>query len=186
MIHRRRRPAITLPGTLTAAAQRGLVALGFIAGLIAIGIGAASTAWSSPLLPVFEACCLYPIIVVVILELRPAVIALRGERRAIRHFRRQLDALPALTQSSANPATPRSSSNRSGRRRVTRVPPWRSRQMKARPAARLDLEDHAILAMRVAGDSLVEIAKTLGVPEPAIANRIAAIVAKLELLRRAP
>jgi hypothetical protein len=115
MIHRRRRPAVTLPGTLTAAAQRGLVALGFIAGLIAIGIGAASTAWSSPLLPVFEACCLYPIIVVVILELRPAVIALRGERRAIRHFRRQLDALPALTQSSANPATPRSSSKPPGR-----------------------------------------------------------------------
>lgn len=95
IIQPRRRPAGTLPPvTHSAAAQRGLIALGFIAALIAIGIGAASTAWSSPLLPVFEACCLYPIILVVILELRPAVIALRAGRRAIRCFRRQLHALP--------------------------------------------------------------------------------------------
>jgi hypothetical protein len=95
MIQPRRRPAVSLPpATRRAAAQRGLVALGFIAAFIAIGIGAASTAWSSPLLPVFEACCLYPIILVVILQLRPAVVALRGGRRAIRRLRRQLDALP--------------------------------------------------------------------------------------------
>lgn len=95
MIQPRRRPAISLPpGTRRAAAQRGVVAVGFIAAFIAIGIGAASTASSSPLLPVFGACCLYPIILVVILELRPAVVARRAGRRAIRCFRRQLDALP--------------------------------------------------------------------------------------------
>jgi hypothetical protein len=96
MIHPRRHPAVTLPPiTHRAAAQRALVALGLIAAFIAIGIGAASTAWNSPLLlPVFEACCLCPIILVVILELRPAVLALRERRRAIRCFRRQLDALP--------------------------------------------------------------------------------------------
>lgn len=95
MIQPRRRPAVTLPPVAhRAAAQRGLVALGFIAAFIAIGIGAATTAWNSPLLPVFEACCLYPIILVVILELRPVVVALRGGRRAIRFFRRELDALP--------------------------------------------------------------------------------------------
>jgi DNA-binding NarL/FixJ family response regulator len=57
-----------------------------------------------------------------------------------------------------------------------------SPQMKSYAAARLDPADHAILAMRVAGDSPVEIASTLGVPEPAIEKRIAAIVARLELL----
>lgn len=58
-------------------------------------------------------------------------------------------------------------------------------QMKADAAARLDPADHAILAMRVAGDSPVEIAATLGVPDATIAHRIAAIVAKLEPLRSA-
>jgi DNA-binding NarL/FixJ family response regulator len=43
----------------------------------------------------------------------------------------------------------------------------------------------AILAMRVAGDSPVEIAATLGVPDATIAHRIAAIVAKREPLRSA-
>ena len=39
--------------------------------------------------------------------------------------------------------------------------------------------------MRVAGDSPVEIASALVVPEPAIADRIAANIAKLEPLQRA-
>ena len=61
-------------------------------------------------------------------------------------------------------------------------------QMKADAAARLDPADHAILAIRVAGDSPVEIAATLGVPDATIAHRIAAIVAivaKLEPLHSA-
>jgi DNA-binding NarL/FixJ family response regulator len=55
-----------------------------------------------------------------------------------------------------------------------------SPQLKADAAARLDPADHAILAMRVAGDTPTEIAATLGIPHTTIANRIAAIVAKLE------
>jgi DNA-binding NarL/FixJ family response regulator len=58
-------------------------------------------------------------------------------------------------------------------------------QMKANAAARLDPADHAILAMRVAGDSPVEIAATLGVPDAAVARRIAAIVSTLEPIRSA-
>jgi DNA-binding NarL/FixJ family response regulator len=64
--------------------------------------------------------------------------------------------------------------------RTQRTSPAVSPQMKADAAARLDPADHAILAMRVAGDSPIEIAATLGVPESAIANHIAAIVANLE------
>jgi DNA-binding NarL/FixJ family response regulator len=67
-------------------------------------------------------------------------------------------------------------------RTILRISP----QMKADAAARRDPADHAILAMRVAGDSPVEIAATLGVPDAAIADRIAAIVAQLEPLRSAP
>jgi DNA-binding NarL/FixJ family response regulator len=66
-------------------------------------------------------------------------------------------------------------------RTIARISP----QMKADAAARLDPADHAILAMRVAGDSPVEIAATLGVTDATIAHRIAAIVAKLEPLRSA-
>jgi DNA-binding NarL/FixJ family response regulator len=69
--------------------------------------------------------------------------------------------------------------------RNPRTIPRISPQMKAEAAARLDPADHAILAMRVAGDSPVEIAATLGVPDATIAHRIAAIVAKLEPLRSA-
>ena len=69
--------------------------------------------------------------------------------------------------------------------RNPRTIPRISSQMKADAAARLDPADHAILAMRVAGDSPVEIAATLGVPDATIAHRIAAIVAKLEPLRSA-
>jgi DNA-binding NarL/FixJ family response regulator len=60
-----------------------------------------------------------------------------------------------------------------------------SPRMKADAAERLDPADHAILAMRVAGESPVEIAATLRVPEPAIAKRITAIIAKLEPLGKA-
>jgi hypothetical protein len=49
------------------------VALAFIAALIGIGIGAAATAWRSPMLPFFEACCVFPVGAFVVLELWPAV-----------------------------------------------------------------------------------------------------------------
>ena len=45
------------PVTRTAAIRRGLIALGFVASLVGVGIGAGLTA-SSSLLPVLEACCL--------------------------------------------------------------------------------------------------------------------------------
>jgi DNA-binding NarL/FixJ family response regulator len=67
--------------------------------------------------------------------------------------------------------------------RNPRTIPTITPKMKADAAARLDPADHAIFAMRVAGDSPVEIATTLGVPDTTISNRIAAIVAKLEPLR---
>lgn len=46
-------------------------------------------------------------------------------------------------------------------------------------AAVLPPQDHAILAMRIAGESPSEIATTLGIPEPALAGRTEAIVQKL-------
>jgi hypothetical protein len=88
------------PVTRTAAVRRGLIALGFIAPLVGVGIGAGLTASSSLLLPVFEVCCLYALLVVVLLELLPAIVDFGGgsdgaaRRREIRCFRRQLDALP--------------------------------------------------------------------------------------------
>jgi DNA-binding NarL/FixJ family response regulator len=51
--------------------------------------------------------------------------------------------------------------------------------MKAEAATRLDPSDHAILAMRLAGDTLADIGETLWLPVAAIADRIAAIVAAL-------
>jgi DNA-binding NarL/FixJ family response regulator len=54
-----------------------------------------------------------------------------------------------------------------------------SPQMRAEAAMRLDPSDHAILAMRVAGHTLADIGDTLWLPVPAIADRIAAIVATL-------
>lgn len=51
--------------------------------------------------------------------------------------------------------------------------------MKAEAATRLDASDHAILAMRLAGHTLADIGETLWLPVPAIADRIAAIVAAL-------
>jgi hypothetical protein len=77
-----------------------VLAVGVIAVLVGIGIAAAATAWRSPVLPFFEACCVVPVGAVVALELRPAAIALwasRGtarRRRTIRRFRRHLAALP--------------------------------------------------------------------------------------------
>jgi DNA-binding NarL/FixJ family response regulator len=52
-------------------------------------------------------------------------------------------------------------------------------QMKAEAATRLDPSEHAILAMRLAGHTLADIGDTLWLPVPAIADRIAAIVATL-------
>jgi DNA-binding NarL/FixJ family response regulator len=52
-------------------------------------------------------------------------------------------------------------------------------RMKAEAAMRLDPSDHAILAMRVAGHTLADIGDTLWLPVPAIADRIATIVAAL-------
>jgi DNA-binding NarL/FixJ family response regulator len=58
------------------------------------------------------------------------------------------------------------------------LPPITPR-MKAEAAIRLDPSDHAILAMRVAGHTPADIGETLSLPVPAIADRIAAIVATL-------
>lgn len=52
-------------------------------------------------------------------------------------------------------------------------------QMKTEAASRLDPSDHAILAMRLAGQTPADIGDTLWLPVPAIAGRIAAIVATL-------
>ncbi|MGH2920154.1 MAG: response regulator [Solirubrobacteraceae bacterium] len=54
-----------------------------------------------------------------------------------------------------------------------------SHHMRVRAAARLDAADHAILAMRLAGDSGADIGAVLGLPPSEIAARIAAIVAAL-------
>lgn len=97
---RSRNTAARAPISCAAAARRAAVALAFIAALVGIGIAAAATEWRSPMLPFFEACCVLPVGVVVILELRPAGVAISGcrgtatQRRTIRHFRRQLDRLP--------------------------------------------------------------------------------------------
>jgi hypothetical protein len=87
------------PSRRWAATRRCLIALGFIACFIAIGIGAASTARHCPTLPFFEAFDVIPILIVVVFELWPAFVALRGgirrrDRRAIRRLHRQLEALP--------------------------------------------------------------------------------------------
>jgi DNA-binding NarL/FixJ family response regulator len=61
----------------------------------------------------------------------------------------------------------------------SRSAPVVSPRMRAEAAARLDPSDHAILAMRLAGSPPPEIATTLGVPESAVADRIAAILERL-------
>lgn len=83
-----------VPLSRAAALVRCLIALAFVAAILGAGIGAALTAWSSPALPFFEACCLLPLVAVPMLELRPAVLALRPRWRVIHRFRCQLDALP--------------------------------------------------------------------------------------------
>jgi len=88
------------------------LAVGFLASLLAIGIGAATSASGSPLLPVFEACCLYAIGLVVILEVRPEVVALRARMAALRRLRQQLDELPETPHPLDQVARPRS--HRSG------------------------------------------------------------------------
>jgi DNA-binding NarL/FixJ family response regulator len=67
-------------------------------------------------------------------------------------------------------------------RTVARGPQTRppiSRRMTAEAAAMLDPADHAILAMRLAGDQPADIGATLGLPVAAIDDRMAAIVAVL-------
>jgi DNA-binding NarL/FixJ family response regulator len=67
-------------------------------------------------------------------------------------------------------------------REVARAPralPPISRQMTAGAAATLDPADHAILAMRLAGESGADIGTVLGLPPSQIADRIRAIVAAL-------
>jgi DNA-binding NarL/FixJ family response regulator len=61
----------------------------------------------------------------------------------------------------------------------THAPMPVSRQMRVE-AARLDPADHAILAMRLAGEPPAEIADTLGLTDRAIEQRIARIVRRLE------
>jgi len=58
-------------------------------------------------------------------------------------------------------------------------PPAVSLSSQRRAAARIDPADHAILAMRLAGNSWTEIAATLRLPAAAIAERAAAIVIRL-------
>jgi DNA-binding NarL/FixJ family response regulator len=54
-----------------------------------------------------------------------------------------------------------------------------SRRMRAEAAARLDPSDHAVLAMRLAGDPPGEIGAILGLSVSAVVERITAIVASL-------
>jgi DNA-binding NarL/FixJ family response regulator len=54
-----------------------------------------------------------------------------------------------------------------------------SAQMRAEAAARLDPADHAVLAMRLAGDSPAAIGAMLGLTVAAVADRIREIVARL-------
>jgi DNA-binding NarL/FixJ family response regulator len=67
----------------------------------------------------------------------------------------------------------------------THAPMPVSREMRVEAAARLDPADHAILAMRLAGEPPAEIADTLGLTDRAIEQRIARIVRRLEPSARA-
>ena len=73
------------------------VQLGILGGLLAAGVGAATSAPDSPLLWFVEACCLYAVGLIVILELRPRVLALRARNTALRYFREQLAQLPDVS-----------------------------------------------------------------------------------------
>jgi hypothetical protein len=70
------------------------LAVGFLGSVLAIGIGAAASVSDSAPLWFFEACCLFAVGLVLILEVRPRVVGLRARRAALRRFRRQLDAFP--------------------------------------------------------------------------------------------
>jgi DNA-binding NarL/FixJ family response regulator len=59
-------------------------------------------------------------------------------------------------------------------------------RMKAEAAVTLDPRDHAIFAMRLAGNSPVEIAATLRIPGEKLAERTRAIVVRLARLTPAP
>ena len=63
-------------------------------------------------------------------------------------------------------------------RDANRLPPV-PLSAQRRAAARIDPADHAVLAMRLAGNSWAEIAATLGLPVGEIADRAAAIVIRL-------
>jgi hypothetical protein len=94
------RPAVALCTSRSVALRRCFVALGFVAAFIAICLAAASAAASWVMAAVVAACCAIPAGAVVILELVPALAALRSEtasavrRHAIRRLRDELDALP--------------------------------------------------------------------------------------------
>jgi hypothetical protein len=90
------RPADPAPLVSRAtAATRCLVALGFIASFLAIGIGAALTAAQNiATLLGLELCCLLPIGLAVVLELWPAVLVLQAGTAALRRLQDQLGALP--------------------------------------------------------------------------------------------
>jgi hypothetical protein len=70
-----------------------MLGVAFVASLVAVGIGAATSATGSALV-VFEAGCLFAIGLVVVLELLPGVVALRASRAALRRLRQELDELP--------------------------------------------------------------------------------------------
>jgi DNA-binding NarL/FixJ family response regulator len=74
-------------------------------------------------------------------------------------------------------------------REVARAPrtlPRISRQMRVGAATVLDPADHAILAMRLAGESAADIGAVLGVVASEIAERITAIVSALASGRSSP
>jgi hypothetical protein len=80
---------------------RSLLAILVLAGFIAIGFVTASTKPGSVAAALFETLCLAPLAVVVLREVHRAVrrLWISGARgpRAIRRFRRQLDALPEIS-----------------------------------------------------------------------------------------
>jgi hypothetical protein len=97
-----RRPWNVAPPTRsrTETTVRCVVAVGFVAAFIAIGIAGAPTACRFPVLFCVEACCLVPLLALVSLELRPVLIALwnrtAGASAVIRRFRHELDRLPEI------------------------------------------------------------------------------------------
>ena len=60
------------------------------------------------------------------------------------------------------------------------MPPPVSLRMRREAAARLDPPDRSILALRLAGYAVGEIAETLRLPARAVRDRLAAIIAGLE------